>query len=60
MALKKSPKARPGRAPLQEGVASIPITVRMTPAQKEKFALLGGARWVRACIAKAGLPKPKP
>jgi hypothetical protein len=57
MASKKSAPSKRGRPPLEEGVETIPITVRMTAKQKEKFILLGGARWVRACIAKAKLPR---
>jgi hypothetical protein len=35
----------------------IPVTVKMKPAQKEKFARLGGAPWVREKIEKAKEPK---
>lgn len=53
----KPPAKRPGRPSLQEGVETVPVTVRMTPPQRDKLARLGGAAWVRAKIDKA--PEPK-
>lgn len=45
-----------GRKPLKEGVESVIVPVRMTPEQKAKLQLLGGAPWVRSKIDKAKLP----
>lgn len=46
-----------GRKPLEEGVDTIPVTIRMTARQKAKLVLLGGAKWVRARIDRAKEPK---
>lgn len=46
-----------GRKPLEEGVETVPVTIRMTATQKAKLALLGGAKWVRARIDRAKEPK---
>ncbi|HUD34591.1 MAG TPA: LexA family transcriptional regulator, partial [Variovorax sp.] len=48
-----------GRKPLQAGVATVPVMVKMTELQKEKLQRLGGASWVRARIDKAKEPTPK-
>lgn len=48
-----------GRPPLEEGVDTIPVTVRMTAPQKEKLTRLGGSGWVRDRIDKAKEPAPK-
>lgn len=45
-----------GRKPLKEGVDSVIVPIRMTPAQKAKLKLLGGAQWVRDKIDKAKEP----
>jgi hypothetical protein len=46
-----------GRKPLPVGEALAPVTIKMTPAQKEKLATLGGAPWVRNKIDKAKEPE---
>ena len=46
-----------GRKPLHSGVATVPVTVKMTELQRAKFKLLGGAPWVRDRIDKAKEPK---
>lgn len=48
-----------GRPPLEDGVDTIPVTVRMTAPQKEKLTRLGGSGWVRDRIDKAKEPTPK-
>lgn len=45
-----------GRKPLQEGQETVPVTIKMTPGQKEKLRRLGGPAWVRARIDKAKEP----
>lgn len=42
-----------GRKPLPEGEAMVGVTLKMQPAQREKLAKLGGARWVREQIDQA-------
>lgn len=36
-----------GRKPKPEGGRMVVVPLRMTPAQKDKLANLGGAKWVR-------------
>lgn len=48
-----------GRPRLEDGVDTIPVTVRMTAPQKEKLTRLGGSGWVRDRIDKAKEPAPK-
>lgn len=48
---------KPGRPRLEEGADTVPVTLRMTPTQREKLAKLGGPPWVRGKIDKAKLPK---
>ena len=58
--IRSTPRGR-GRPPLEDGVDTIPVTVRMTASQKEKLARLGGSPWVRARIDKAReLPEQLP
>lgn len=45
-----------GRKPLAEGEQTVMFALRMTVAQREKLALLGGAEWVRGKIDKAKTP----
>lgn len=47
-----------GRKPLQEGVETVPVTVRMTTIQKDKLQRLGGSPWLRERIDKAREPAP--
>ena len=42
-----------GRKPVAEGEPTITVSLRMTAAQRDKLALLGGAVWVRQRIDKA-------
>lgn len=45
-----------GRKPLAEGEQTVMFALRMTAAQREKLALLGGAEWLRSKIDKAKTP----
>jgi hypothetical protein len=45
-----------GRKPLKAGVATVPVTIKMTEDQREKLARLGGAAWVRDRIDRAKEP----
>lgn len=45
-----------GRKPLEAGADTVPVSIRMTPSQKEKLARLGGPRWVRNKIDQAKEP----
>ena len=45
-----------GRKPLQPGEPSILMSLRLTQAQRDKLARLGGAEWVRKRIDKAREP----
>lgn len=51
--------ARPGsgRKPIAEGSVTVPVTIKLTPPQRDKLKLLGGAPWVREKIDKAKEPK---
>ena len=42
-----------GRKPVAEGEPTITVSLRMTAAQRDKLARLGGAEWVRRRIDKA-------
>lgn len=41
-----------GRKPVAEGQQTVTVSLRMTEAQRDKLALLGGAEWVRQRIDK--------
>lgn len=45
-----------GRPPVKAGEETVTVSLRMTPAQREKMGRLGGAKWVRELIDRA---KPK-
>ena len=45
-----------GRKPIKEGQGTVTVSLRMTEAQRDKLALLGGAEWVRQRIDKAKAP----
>lgn len=47
--------ARPGsgRKPIAEGSVTVPVTIKLTPSQRDKLKRLGGAPWVRERIDKA-------
>ena len=36
-----------GRPPVKAGEETVTVSMRMTPAQREKLERLGGAKWVR-------------
>lgn len=42
-----------GRKPVEEGRPTISVSLRMTEAQRDKLARLGGAAWVRQKIDRA-------
>lgn len=42
-----------GRNPVAEGQQTVTVSLRMTAAQRDKLARLGGAEWVRLRIDKA-------
>ncbi len=48
-----------GRKPLAQGEQTVMFALRLTVAQREKLALLGGAEWVRGKIDKAKTPNAK-
>lgn len=48
-----------GRKPIKEGEDTVTVSLRMTTAQRDKLALLGGAEWVRQRIDKAKTPNAK-
>ena len=45
-----------GRKPVAEGEQTVTVSLRMTVAQRDKLATLGGAGWVRQRIDKAKTP----
>ena len=45
-----------GRPPVKVGEETQTVSLRMTPAQREKLARLGGAKWVRDRIDRAKDP----
>lgn len=55
---KKQPAQKTrGRPAIQAGQETVPITVRLTTAQRDKLQRLGGAQWVRSKIDKARDPE---
>lgn len=42
-----------GRKPIEEGQATVTVSLRLTRPQREKLTRLGGAAWVRERINKA-------
>lgn len=42
-----------GRKPLSPDQPTVVVTMRMTPAQRERLRLLGGAAWVRRQLEQA-------
>lgn len=55
----KPPKTsqRPrGRPPVDPGTPTVTVSLRMTQAQRDKLAALGGAPWVRERIDRARDP----
>ena len=45
-----------GRPPVKAGEETVTVSLRMTPAQREKLERLGGAKWVRDRIDRAKEP----
>ena len=45
-----------GRKPVKQGEETVTLSLRVTVAQREKLARLGGAEWVRDRIDKAKEP----
>ena len=45
-----------GRPPVKAGEETVTVSLRVTPAQREKLARLGGACWVRDRIDHAKEP----
>lgn len=45
-----------GRPPVKAGEETVTVSLRMTPAQRDKLKLLGGAKWVRDRIDRAKEP----
>ena len=45
-----------GRPPVKAGEETVTVSLRVTPAQREKLARLGGAGWVRDRIDRAKEP----
>lgn len=45
-----------GRKPVRQGEKTVTLSLRVTVAQREKVARLGGAEWVRGKIDRAKEP----
>ena len=45
-----------GRKPVKQGEETVTLSLRVTVAQREKLARLGGAEWVRQNIDRAKEP----
>jgi len=43
-----------GRKPVVQGEETVTVSLRVTAAQREKLARLGGAKWVRSAIEQDG------
>jgi hypothetical protein len=56
MAKRGGPGRGQGRPPVQAGEETVTVSLRMTPAQREKLERLGGAKWVRDRIDRAKEP----
>lgn len=54
------PNRGQGRKPVKQGEETVTVSLRMTAAQREKLARLGGAAWVRDRIDRAKSPTVKP
>lgn len=50
------PNRGQGRPPVKQGEETVTVSLRMTPAQREKLGRLGGAGWVRDRIDRAKEP----
>ena len=51
--MKATPARRPGRQPIPPEQRTVVGSVRLTAAQWQKFASLGGAAWLRERIDRA-------
>ena len=56
MTTRGGPGRGQGRKPVAEGEQTVTVSLRMTEAQREKLARLGGAEWVRGKIDRAKEP----
>ena len=56
MTTRGGPGRGQGRKPVAEGEQTVTVSLRMTEAQREKLARLGGAEWVRGKIDRAKKP----
>ena len=45
-----------GRKPVKQGEETVTLSLRVTAAQREKLARLGGAEWVRGKIDRTKEP----
>ena len=59
MTTRGGPGRGQGRKPVAEGEQTVTVSLRMTEAQREKLARLGGAEWVRGKIDRAKEPNAK-
>ena len=48
-----------GRKPVKAGKETVTVSLRVTVAQREKLARLGGAEWVRGKIDRAKEPNAR-
>ena len=48
-----------GRKPVKQGEETVTLSLRVTVAQREKLARLGGAEWVRQKIDRAKEPNAR-
>lgn len=53
------PNRGQGRPPVKPGEETVTVSLRMTPAQREKLERLGGAKWVRDRIDRAKEPNSR-
>jgi hypothetical protein len=50
-------KRKPGQQPIEPGIETVVVPIRMTPAHRDKLKRLGGPAWVRKRIDRAREPK---
>ena len=56
MTTRGGPGRGQGRKPVKQGEETVTVSLRVTVAQREKLARIGGAEWVRDRIDKAKKP----
>ena len=56
MTTRGGPGRGQGRKPVKQGEETVTLSLRVTVAQREKLARLGGAEWVRQKIDRAKEP----